>query len=69
MILIIIHAKTGDTVAGVVRLTELDAMNINYTIIPSDGTLSELLLYNTDLSEDVMLLMDTYLTKADIGLN
>jgi len=68
MRLLIIHAKTGDTVAAVVRTEKLDMMGVKYTEIFPNHQLSELLEKNTDLYEDVSLLMDTYLNKIEVGM-
>ena len=68
MKIIVIHAETGDTVAAVVRLEELDMMGLKYTEIPSDGTLSSLIKGNNDLKDDLDLLLHTCLNKKSVGL-
>ena len=69
MRLIIIHAATGDTVAGVVRFEELDMMGIKYTeLIPYELESIYYLKGNPDLEEQASLLLGTCLTHAQFSL-
>lgn len=68
MRILVLHAASGDTLAAVVRTEELDLMGVSYTEIFPTGELSLLIDGDSDLKEDLDLLLSTCIAKCRFGL-
>jgi hypothetical protein len=69
MRIIVIHAESGDTLAAVVRLEELNMMGVAYTeLVPDEGPY-EILEGNPDLCEDLDLLLTSCLAPESFGIS
>ncbi len=68
MYTIVIHGHLGDTVALVSRTEELDAMNLMYTVIPLDSSLSPIIEGNADLEQALAKILGVHIDKSLVGL-